>query len=487
MLSSILTTNSITTSSTTINKFTSPLTIVSIATLISTTFYLRTRKHSFITSNKQNDDNQQQPIFTLANVLMKTYPNLGKVFAGQGNRTVGYVSGGGCELGEALATLQRIDVKFNKISSFQERKNIWYEEWNTIGQYVWECGKKSELEGRLVSARQAYLRASEYFRQCAFFLRDNPIKDSRCREAYYHSYATFELAGKAKVNNDWTLKSLPLQMDGKKLPCYLISPASSTSTGDQPSRVVIIPGGYDSTVSEMFVGTGICGLRRGYHVLIFDAPGQGITITESQFMSPDFDKILPSVLDLLKNFDQVYIIGRSFGGYLVPRGLITTHQRVTAAAVDPGQINLMAGANKMFPPEIIQAVMNDDVGKIESWIRSLVDVNDELHFHWHSRRVTHGKTLLGELFLDLKRYKSDVSNVTTPVLCIDNPFDTRSTRGDVIFDALKSSQMKKLVTFNELDGAGDHCEVAAQASFERIVFDYFDEIGMKVGINNRVR
>ena len=39
--------------------------------------------------------------------------------------------------------------------------------------------------------------------------------------------------------------------------------------------VVLVGGGWDSTVVENLLGIGIAALRRGYHILLHDGPGQG--------------------------------------------------------------------------------------------------------------------------------------------------------------------------------------------------------------------
>ena len=38
---------------------------------------------------------------------------------------------------------------------------------------------------------------------------------------------------------------------------------------------ILVGGGWDSTMVENHLGMGVAALRRGYHVMLLDGPGQG--------------------------------------------------------------------------------------------------------------------------------------------------------------------------------------------------------------------
>jgi len=407
----------------------------------------------------------------LAHVISRAYPLLGEVFAGQANRTVGYVSGEGAELGEAFAVLTRIHEAFTTVHDFESRCNIWYEEWTQTAQYVAGLAEISLAHGQSQSARQGFIRGAEYYRQGVFFKRAS-IKNLQWIEGYKQSYACFDRA--MGVGNGWVGK--PLNIPYR---------SSTTSSAELTGRLlipttkavgnicVILPGGYDSTISEMYSSTAVGALRRGYSAYLFDGPGQGLALLNGHFMQHDFEVVLKCVLDHLDehfgvNKHRYVLVGRSFGGYLVPRGLTTNSDRIAAAVVDPGQLELVT------PEKIAQFLENQAQKKVKPAEAS--NEAAESAFFWQSRCTVHGKQSQRELFDVLREYSSrgKLGNVKCPVLVFDNPVDTRSNRGTPLYEELVTP-IKKLYTFDPRDGATDHCESGASASFERVVFDWLGE------------
>src|SRR4029078_5302145 len=72
------------------------------------------------------------------------------------------------DIGECLSTAYRI-----KEGDFES----WYEEWIKTAKRVHSYAKDSETKGHMISAKEAYLRATNYYRTSAFFLVDS--KDQR--------------------------------------------------------------------------------------------------------------------------------------------------------------------------------------------------------------------------------------------------------------------------------------------------------------------
>ncbi len=412
----------------------------------------------------------------LQNILIKSFPNLGATFAGQANRTVGYVSTGGSELGEAFHTLQRINEKFSTIPNFSQRTQIWFEEWQKTATYL-----EGKINSNDITNKQTLIRASEYYRQSAFFLRDD-IKNSNWKYAYEKCYSCFDKAMQLP-GGEWKGKEMNISLEGTDKMMfgrYLQSTVSKKS-----NICFILPGGYDSTISEMFQ-TGILALRRGHDAFIFDGPGQGLTLLQGGIpMKSDFETYLSHVLNTLEKIHdtekkQYLLLGRSFGGYLVPRGMTleTNSKRIFAVIVDPGQLDVAEGLQRLGM-EIVELVKEGAWKSIDKILQSSIESNKELEFYWKSRAVTHGLTSVGQLLCELQKYNSKGKLnhiVDCPFLIVDNPFDTRSTRGTSLFNELSNNTKRKMVQFEEFDGASDHCEVAASASFERIIFEFLNQI-----------
>ena len=78
----------------------------------------------------------------------------------------------GADIGECLSTAYRI-----KEGDFES----WYEEWIRTAKRVHSYAEDSATNGHATSAREAYLRATNYYRTAAFFLVDS--KDQRLPSA----------------------------------------------------------------------------------------------------------------------------------------------------------------------------------------------------------------------------------------------------------------------------------------------------------------
>ena len=187
--------------------------------------------------------------------------------------------------------------------------------------------------GHPVSARSAYLRATEYLRQAFFFHRDD-LDGNELQLAYAASVAAFR-------------KALPLlttrqQVLTGALSGYLFTPARAS--GPLPTLLHI--DGYDGTAEELYASVYPV-LERGYAFAAVDGPGQGAVLYEQRIpMRPDWENVVPGMVDALLAHPEVdpqrvILVGRSFGGVIAPRGASGEH-RLAALIVDPGQYDMGA-------------------------------------------------------------------------------------------------------------------------------------------------
>jgi hypothetical protein len=109
--------------------------------------------------------------------------------------------------------------------------------------------------------------------------------------------------------------------------------------------VVLVGGGWDSTVVENYFGIGAAALARGYHVLLHDGPGQGrLLIDEGRTLRADWEHVVTPVVDAALAIDVVDPDGIvyepwSLGGYMAPRVAAFEH-RLAAIVADPGQLDV---------------------------------------------------------------------------------------------------------------------------------------------------
>src|SRR5271166_4624776 len=84
-------------------------------------------------------------------------------------RTMGCVTYEGVALGECYETASRVQ---------DENENSYTEAWRVTAERVESIARKSLAEGHLVSAREAFLRASSYWREGGFY---QSTTDPNCR------------------------------------------------------------------------------------------------------------------------------------------------------------------------------------------------------------------------------------------------------------------------------------------------------------------
>src|SRR6516162_6748185 len=203
-------------------------------------------------------------------------------FSFEALRAAGFANYSGADLGEVLATAQAIP---------DGDEDSWHREWKATAERVEEIGRKSLADGHRVSAREALLRASNYYRTAEFYRRDDPAHDpevtllsARSRDTFVTAMSLFEF-GFERV-------SIPYQQT--TLPGYLYR---VDDTG-LPRPTIVYNNGFDSTLEESYFAIAAAALARGYNVLAFDGPGQGAALREQGLVfRPDWETVIGPVID----------------------------------------------------------------------------------------------------------------------------------------------------------------------------------------------
>src|SRR5690242_4664392 len=81
-------------------------------------------------------------------------------------RTLSHASYGGADINECINTADRIK---------EEDVESWHREWSQTAERALAMAESSALADHPVSAREAYLRASNYFRASAAFQSGAPV------------------------------------------------------------------------------------------------------------------------------------------------------------------------------------------------------------------------------------------------------------------------------------------------------------------------
>ena len=385
-------------------------------------------------------------------------------FAFEFVRNLGFMYYGGSDLGEMIATAGQIQE-----GDFES----WFTEWDKLGRRLLSRADASLSAGHVESAREAYLRASTYFRTAEFYLHGNSadpriLSESRASQQAYAEAA--KLTGSI-----WEPVQIPYE--GTTLPGYFYKVDDS----GKPRPTLIFIGGFDSSLEELLFFGGAAAVRRGFNCLTFDGPGQGAPIREQKLtFRYDYEAVVsPAVNYALTRPDvdsgNLALMGMSLGGYFAARAAAFEH-RFRAAIFFDGVYDFGESLRAVLPKEAVAAMDAGDAIQGEAIIheRMLNDTN----LRWF---ITQGVWSFGASgtsdFLARTRQlsmKGIAGQIQCPCLVLEAERDL-FFRGQPqkIYDALQAP--KKLFKFTSEDGAENHCQSGALSYFHEVAFNWLDE------------
>jgi hypothetical protein len=374
-------------------------------------------------------------------------------FDGQLQRTVGKADSGMANIGECLSIAQQV---------VPGDRDSWYRAWSGFADRLAAQGREALASKHPVSARNALLRAAEYYRQAFFFHRDD-LDGRELTSAYRSSVEAFRAA-------------LPLLGHYGEILTGGASGYLFTRDQNRPLPTLLHIGGYDGTAEELYASVGHA-LDRGYAFAAVDGPGQGATLYDHRVpMRPDWESVVPGMVDALVTHPQVdperiVLVGRSFGGLLAPRGA-SGEPRLAAMIVDPGQ--LAVGTTALSRLGDLAGRLDDPAA--DDQFQSLLTL-PAIGAFLAPRMVTHGVTSVRAFFADVLRYTNEetAASITCPSFVTDNETDTVSLgQGKALFDLLTCPKTFRLFTKDE--GAEGHCEGMAPTVFWAAALDWLDSL-----------
>lgn len=383
------------------------------------------------------------------------------------SRTLIAVAAEAADLGEAMATAER-----TRAGDYDS----WFDEWSATAEVARRLADEALAKGRAVTARKAYLRAAEYWRQSFFFLRRD-VTDERVQRAWRNHRAAFRAALPLL---EWTSIVAEIPFEGATMTGYLFKAADD----GVPRPTVLAPCGFDSTAESGYAATGYMALPRGYNFFVFEGPGQGGMLVEhGTALRPDFEVPFGVAFDWLLEQTGVHpqavaVLGRSFGGYLGPRAA-AFEQRVAALIADPGQYDFasrlggLAASVPGDPDRFLDRVRDADP-EVDAALEGLV--TDARSREWFgSRMAAMGATTVGDFLRRQLQFSLEgvAGEIRCPTLLTEGEGDF-AAQGEVLYEQLTCP--KRLTTFSAAEGAGGHCEGFGATLFEGYVFDWLDGV-----------
>lgn len=380
-------------------------------------------------------------------------------------RTAGFASYGGADLGEVIVTARAIP---------EGDENAWLTQWEATADRVAKIGEKSLAAGHHVSARQAFFRASNYYRTAEFFKRANPVNDADVARLSGRSTQTFIQAAQLL---DTPFEIVEIPYENTTLPGYLFLADRS----GEPRPTIIYNNGFDSTQEESYVAIGAAALSRGYNVLAFDGPGQGAAIRESKLtFRHDWEKVITPVIDFALTRkevapDKIALFGYSLGSYLVARAAAFEH-RPAAIILDDGILDFHAAFEHMLPPYLVSWIHAHKDDEADSVLRMIMALKTGPRWAMQNGMWTFGTSSPSEFVRQSKLYTlaGIAGDITAATLVLDAENDQFLKGQPQAIHALLKSP-KQLVTLTEAEGAGEHCHMGAMFRAHQTIFDWLDE------------
>ncbi|MET8140617.1 alpha/beta fold hydrolase [Sphaerisporangium sp. NPDC005288] len=383
-------------------------------------------------------------------------------------RILGHIAYGGADFGEVAVTCERIAP-----GDYES----WYDEWLATADRVAGEARSSLTAGHRVSARDAFLRASNYYRAAEFFLHGDAA-DPRIRHAYDASVACFR--GAAAFFTP-AVEPVEIPYGGTTLPGYLYR-ADGTGAA-RPT--VVMHNGFDGTVEEMHFFGAAAAVERGYTVLAFDGPGQpGTRHHQGMTFRPDWENVVGLVLDhavTLPEVDpaRIALLGVSMGGLLAPRAA-AFDRRVAALIALDGVYDLGDITTSSIPlprPEAERRLRAEHDPELDAMMRAAMASSPTLRWAIEHGMYSMGAAsprAFGASYLDYHLRDGIAEKISCPTLvcagAADGFFDGQPEQ---LYEHLMCR--KTLMTFTEDEGADAHCQSGAQRLAFARLYDWLDD------------
>lgn len=376
-------------------------------------------------------------------------------------RAFGQIPYGGADTGEILSTI-------NKIKNGDDES--WYQAWVHTATRVEKMAR--ELNDP-VSRGRALLRAHNYYRTAEFLLHP---KDSRRIATFRESVKVFN-DGLDALNVQYELIDVPYGEYTLKA-IYYPGPA-----GSEQRPLIVVHGGYDSTLEELYFGVAAAAVERGYSCLTYEGPGQGSIIREKglqfthEWETPN-RAVLDEFLNRYPRPGKIILIGVSLGGYLAPR----------AAAFDPRIDGVVAfgvcydfqeAALRQVPKFMTYLYNKGFTGVVNTLAKQKMKTTPGVRWGFQNAQWTMGVKDPADLLVAFDKYNlRDVSKkITCDVLILagekDHFFPTEQV--EQFSKKLVNARSVTARIFTEEEGGHEHCQEGALMLAHGALFDWVEE------------
>jgi pimeloyl-ACP methyl ester carboxylesterase len=231
-------------------------------------------------------------------------------------RAVGYTVSGGADIGEVLETVKQIE---------EGNAQSWFAAWAATSDRVHALAERTKDP---ISKSGAYLRAHGYQRLGGFLL---PPDDPK-RPASWEKEVAYFYKGLNALDIPYERIAVPYAGSSLRA-LYLPGPE-----GADHKPLIVMVGGGDSTLEELYLVLGKAAGERGYSILLYEGPGQGQALRDGLMFLPEWEQpttaVIGEFLCCHARPAKMVLIGMSLGGYLAPRAAAFDEQFDGVVAFD---------------------------------------------------------------------------------------------------------------------------------------------------------
>lgn len=389
-------------------------------------------------------------------------------------RTLEHTNEKAAEIGECLYVARKINEK---------NGDSWITHWADLAQRVELQAIASYKNGSLHSAKNAFLRASNYYRTAEY---GTPPSNNRFDKLWNKSKECFQ---KACSIFEPKIQKYEILFDGKKLSAYFWSPDDKNIR--RPTLFAV--GGNDTSLEEVCLMCGFAAIRRGYNFFTFDFPGHRGAVHKYHDCIKRYDMEVPfkPAFDFLEKLpgvdDRIALTGFSFGGYIVSRVAIY-EPRVKAvipnspivdlyeiSAAFMGDIVKLKNLISKIPPYWLEKIINAKLNKFP--LRKAFKEYTNMTAGMQNASIKEKLDIIDKM---QKEYsiKEQLKEITCPALALigEDEGDVMIKQAEDFLSGISSSE-KQIYKFSlEKDGSNDHCQLDNRSRSNEVMFNWLDNI-----------
>ncbi len=379
-------------------------------------------------------------------------------------RSLGADCYGGGSVGELLGAAEGIE---------DGNPASWSAAFGALAERVERDARGRLALGHTVSARDAFLRASSYYRAAEYYgeakQENTRAWGSKCRETF--------LAGAALFG--WALEDLRIPLGDESMPAYFFR----SGPPGEPRKTILIQSGFDGTAEEMFFAGGRGALERGYNVLLFEGPGQvGMRrFHENSVFVPDLGPAVRALYDHVSRRadvdpQKVALYGASLGGYF----------SLSGALGEPRLAALISNSPVLDMAAYFAASMGPAAAHFQEEDLTLEDLDalsaEELlpKYRWALRALClrFGRPSVRSVLDRMKDFRiasEDLARFSTPALAMVSRGEGTVPVGQAELFAATAPRAT-LRIFESESGAHGHCQLDNLPHALAVLFDWLDEV-----------